>query len=393
MRKRIMIAIFKYRSGQGSHLRVGVLTLVICLLLTACDKDNHISETKIAPARTILFYMGGDNNLSSEVNSKIEQLKNVKISPYSRVLIYTDTKDDFPQLLEVSTTSGGNILKTLREYPESNSADAEIFSSVLSEIRKHYPSSSYELVLLSHATGWLPEGAYNNPSGSSRNVESRSILLDGNSEMEIPAFAAAIPDGMFDFIVFEACYMASVEVAYELKDKTRFIVASSAEIVSPGFSRCYAEALPLLYQQKVDLQGFCRAIEKDYATRPDDYSSLTLSLIDTKGLDALASIVRESSSSFPDNGAGIQTFDRGSGTLFFDLEDCYSKSVKQQAAIRAAIKDCVKWKTATPAFMPTYGGFNIRAHCGLTTYIMQQGSNLLNKAYKELKWYKSITKE
>lgn len=374
-----------------SRLRAGVLPLLFLLLICGCEKEGY--DRQLVPVRTVLFYMGGDNNLTMEVKAKMDIIRTVPLSPHCRVVIYADMKDGPPQLLEVTAASGDNILKPLREYEESNSADMEVFTSVLSEVRERYPSSSYGLILFSHATGWLPEGAYENPAGYSGHADVRSVIKDGHSEMEIPAFAAAIPDGMFDFIIFEACYMAGVEVAYELKDKTRFIIASSAEIVSPGFARCYAEALPLLYQREADLQGFCRVIKNDYATRPGDYSSLTLSLIDTEELDALVSVVRESTLSFPDNGAGIQTFDRGNGMLFFDLEDCYVVASEEQAAIRTAISNCVKWKTATADFMPGYGGFKVRAHCGLTTYVPQQRYARLNEAYKKLRWYKAIMKE
>ena len=55
--------------------------------------------------------------------------------------------------------------------------------------------------------------------------------------MELADFASALPlpnHRKWDFILFEGCYMGSVEVAYELKDKTEAIIASSTEIVSPG---------------------------------------------------------------------------------------------------------------------------------------------------------------
>ena len=34
--------------------------------------------------------------------------------------------------------------------------------------------------------------------------------------MEITDFAMALPDHLFEFIIFEACNMAGIEVAYEL---------------------------------------------------------------------------------------------------------------------------------------------------------------------------------
>lgn len=372
-------------TGKRAPRCLAGMLLLLGMLLSACEKDDY--EPKTAINCTMLFYMGGDNNLSNEVNAKIEQIKTAQLPKDCRVVIYTDVRGENPQLLELTLDNGRLTVETVHTYPESNSASAETFGAVLREITERYQCPSYGLVLFSHASGWLPEGTYNNTV--SRSVPAlRSVIIDGASEMELPAFAASIPDGMFDFVVFEACYMAGVEVAYELKDKARHIVASAAEIVSPGFAACYKEALPYLYAG--DLLGFCRTVEADYRTRSGDYGSLTLSLIDTKGLDALADVVR--GMELQGGNGNIQAFDRNGGTLFFDLGESY-KSVGngQHAALQSAIDGCVVWKAATATFMPTYGGFEVKAHSGLTTYIPQENYTRLNEAYKDLKWYKAIS--
>lgn len=315
-------------------------------------------------------------------------------------------------------------MKTANTYPEHNSASAEVLGEVLREVKQLYPSPSYGLVVFSHSSGWLPEGSLGNPKlratspptpkggvvnssplgGRGAGAILQSVIIDNGSEMELPAFAEAIPDGMLDFIIFDACYMAGVEVAYELKDKARYVVASSAEVVSPGFIPVYTtEALSLLFQPKADLQGFCQRIEADYRKRQGDYGSLTLSLISTRGLDDLAAALNNKC--FDDNdlknkigltptggGTSIQAFDRGGGTLFFDLADSYKELMtgEERTAFQAAIDGCVLWKAATPAFLPNYGGFQVRAHCGLTTYLPQERYPKLNEAYKGLKWSQAI---
>ncbi len=376
----------KHIKSKAFRLQVEVLA-ILCLSLTGCSNEETHVASVTEPVRTLLFYMGGDNNLSSEVNEKIERLMAVPHTPGYKILIFADTKQNGPRLMEVVGTDTGNKLDVVCNYPESNSASAEMFGSVLCEVQTLYPAPSYGLVLFSHASGWLPEGVYNNSALHSV----RSVVQDGSSEMEISAFAATIPVGMLDFIIFEACHMAGVEVAWELKDKTNYIVASSAEIVSPGFSPCYVAAIPHLLKPEADLVGFCRAIEVDYATRQSNYGSLTLSLIATRGLGALADAVRSIGLSKND-GAGVQTFDRYSRSLFFDLQDAFGGAAAQQiAALRFAIDGCVLWKTATEEFMPAYGGFRIREHCGITTYMVQECYPRLNEAYKNLTWYRAIS--
>ena len=51
--------------------------------------------------------------------------------------------------------------------------------------------------------------------------------------MEITDFAMALADHLFEFIIFEACYIAGIEVAYELRNKAPYIMSSDAPVVSP----------------------------------------------------------------------------------------------------------------------------------------------------------------
>lgn len=356
-----------------------VLAVLLMWMMIGCSEVED--EAHISPVHTILFYMGGDNNLSGEVQQKTAILKDVSVPPCGRLLVYMDCKDNNPQLWE----AGNGKLTLLRNYEESNSADATIFRNVLREVVEQYPAPSYGLVLFSHASGWMPESTYSNPA-------LRSVVIDGSDEMEIADLAEAIPDGMFDYILFEACYMAGVEVAYELKDKTTYIVASSAEIVSPGFSSIYKESLPLLFKKDADLINFCQAVEADYKTRNRDYASLTLSLIDTRKLDDIATVLH--AANVPPTTIDTQSFSRYGGTLYFDLCDSYKHlSAEIRTDLQAAVDACVIWKSATSQFMPNYGGFEIRAHSGLTTYIQQDHYRNLNEAYRQTKWYKAITNQ
>ena len=50
--------------------------------------------------------------------------------------------------------------------------------------------------------------------------------------MEIDDLAKGLPDDLFDFILFDACYMASVECTYELRNKAEYILASPTETMA-----------------------------------------------------------------------------------------------------------------------------------------------------------------
>ena len=130
-----------------------------------------------------------------------------------------DLARESPYLLEM-TPGSGKIMKT---YSEINSASAARMQEVLMDIIELYPARSYGLILWSHGTSWLPS-----------NTSLRSFGKDHGSEMDIPDLSISLPV-YFDFILFDACLMGSVEVAYELKDNTGHEYIRGGRGVNMGF--------------------------------------------------------------------------------------------------------------------------------------------------------------
>lgn len=77
--------------------------------------------------------------------------------------------------------------------------------------------------------------------------------------MEITDFAAAIPDHQSISLFSEACLMSGIEVAYELRNKTDYLLASSAELLVPG----YAPVYPTAFQYLFDTSWGCRRPSKN----------------------------------------------------------------------------------------------------------------------------------
>ncbi|MDR0541812.1 MAG: hypothetical protein LBH19_06330 [Dysgonamonadaceae bacterium] len=366
-------------------LWVGALAIVASF--TSCEMREEPFCPPVSD-RVLLAYFGGENNLSGETYQKIEALR-AGLSPDKadcKVLIYHDPSNGAPVLSEMKTKNGQVISDTVAAYKEENSASANVFARVIKEIKETYPARAYSLLLFSHGSGWLPQGALSNP-------ELRSVVMDGTAEMEIADFARAIPDKTFDCIVFEACLMAGIEVAYELKDKTEYIFASCAEIVSPGFTEIYPDALHLLLEG--NLTAFAAQVFDYFDRQTGEMRSATFSLVKTDGLSSLATFIAENCDpDLPVDSRAVQQFDRNNTyRLFFDFEDYYSRlldSSMQRTELRRLIGNCVIWKEATPSFLLYSNGFYINRHSGLTTYIPQQNFPALNSRYEETEWRKAL---
>ena len=192
--------------------------ITLCLILfVSCSKD---AADDAPPHRTIIVYMAADNDLSEDAWVNISEMQSGFNGKGVNLLVFIDPVDDAPHILQIERGSS----KKVKTYPEFNSADAGQMRQVLNDIIGMYPAESYGLVLWSHGTSWLPAGR-----------QLKSFGEDNGQQMNIDALAYALPV-RFDFILMDACLMGSVEAAYELRNKTDFIIASPTEIIYMGFS-------------------------------------------------------------------------------------------------------------------------------------------------------------
>ncbi|MDR1316080.1 MAG: hypothetical protein LBK13_04320, partial [Spirochaetales bacterium] len=143
--------------------------------------------------------------------------------------------------------------------------------------------------MLSHATGWLPAGM-SDPAPMLRSVILDRSTTESANYMELAGFAAAIPYKL-DFIVFDACFMGAIEVCCELKDKTDYLVASPAEVLSPGF--VYSTMMRHLFRIEADLTAVAKDFYGYFNAQSGLLRSATVSVVRTAELDALADTFRE----------------------------------------------------------------------------------------------------
>ncbi len=382
-----------------------LLLLLAVLIFVSCRNDsNDLPIVDATAERTVLVWLAGDNNLSSEIPRKINALAQGYLNAKQegvRLLIYSDCRGDYPQLIEIV---GQGEIKKLATYPAHNSASPETFHRMLSEMIAQAPAKHYGLILFSHATGWLPKGALEHPADfddmhiDASSPPLRTIFDDNGEQMSIVDFAKALPTpgtGKFDYIVFENCFTAGIEIAYELRDKADRLLVSSAEILSPGFEVIYTQNLGLLMQSAPDLVDVARAYYHYRNAMNGNNRSATVSVVNTAAIGSLTELVCsiEAAASPLDENIlpQMQRFNRHRYALFFDLAEYLEmRSPDRAADIQAAIDGIVEYSACTPSFIPGYaGGFNIRRHCGITTYIPQSAFPALNAEYYKQSWYKA----
>lgn len=377
------------------------------VLPAGCTKE--LTETPPS-RRPLVVYMALDNDLRGEFSSRLAALR-AGWRPGMELWVYADTPEG-ASLGRMDSTPEGVALRTVERYGEENSASGATLERVLRTVWERSPATGYGLLFFSHATGWLPEGGLQAP------LVSRSIGLDQGSEMSLDAFVSAIPSGMpLDYVIFEACLMAGAEVALALAGHTDWVLASSAEVVEPGFRPLYAENLALLTDGGRPVEEQLAAFGQRYMAHVRTLSgtgcSATLSLIRTSSMPALAEAVRRVTRGFADEEgrdtppAGLQHFDRPgaygdrpAAARFYDLEAYVEACLADpdaEAAFRGALADAVVWRDATERFLggegSPYKGFDIGRHSGLTLYVPRGEFPALNETYRRTAWWQATREE
>jgi hypothetical protein len=371
-----------------------LLFLLSAFIFQACEKDEPEFEIPAGTMRTVLVYLGTDNNFRAEAAQKIDTLKtNRDKNTDGNLLVYSDAGGASALIHIYHHPQKGNVADTVATYPAENSAHPATLTRVLNDVKAYRPAASYGLAVLSHATGWLP-AEMSKPAPSLRSIIWDTGTTETDNYMELPAFAEAIPYKL-DFIIFDACFMGSVEVCYELKEKADYIVASPAEVVSPGF--VYSTMMQHLFRPQADLIAVARDFYDYFNAQSGLYRSATVSVVRTAALDALAQACHSAlEAQSPLNDAainGLQTFGYGQQKIYFDLGDYIQKlSPEHYPAFQTALDRCVLYNAHTDSYYSA--GVEtmkpIYTSCGLTTYIPQNAYLVANKWYETLKWSKRM---
>lgn len=254
------------------------LSVLLCLVSACQNYDEPEPGTK--SKRTVIVYMGAENSLNRYSVADTTEMANAasKVPKDVNYIVYLDGAK-YPNIYTLTAQQGLKLWKEFKK--DQDSADSTVLLTTLKEIANEFPAEHYGLVMWSHATGWV-----NRKEAKRRNT----ILVDNNrnsaasnagSEMNISELRWALEKiNHLDYIFFDACFMQSIEVAYELRKVTDYIVGSPAEI--PGEGAPYEMILPAL------CKGDAAEIANQYYNGYKDGDGVVLSVIDCSKLEALA---------------------------------------------------------------------------------------------------------
>lgn len=210
--------------------------MATCLLcLSACEEDDLStkSTSETGNEATILVYMVGENDLSDYMETNISNMmKGYELaSTKANILIYKDI-DEQPKLYLIDKTGNGTPRKSLiKTYSDQMAVDPEVMKNVINEVFQKYPAQHKALILSSHADGSLYQS--NTISKRSFGMEKKNGIYYGMNVTDIKDALDNTP--YLDVLMFDACMMANVEMAYELRDNAHYLLAAPNSVPAEGF--------------------------------------------------------------------------------------------------------------------------------------------------------------
>ena len=200
-----------------------------------------------------------------------------------------------------------------------------------------------------------------------------------------------------EYILFDDCYMANIETAYDLKDVTNYLIASTCEIMIDGMP--YDEiGAELLNDDYLGIVNDFYDFYSNYHTSDGKYAPYgTISVTDCREIETTAQLMRQINTAYPEGvetADGLQPLDGLQNTIFFDLGDYVEKLCKDGvllAGFRQQLDRLVPYKRNTEYYYSIYkwdndGITKINSFSGLTISDPSRNSTVKG-LIEQTNWY------
>ena len=233
--------------------------------------------------KTIMMYVVG-SDLESEHDCATSDITEVINSGFDEeninYIIYTggtkdwedpDISDDHNSIFKVENGD----LTLLKQEDKKNMGNSDTLSDFINYAYENYPADMYGLILWNHGGGSFNGYGYD------------EVTNDCLSLMELDNALADTPfsgDNKLDFIGFDACLMATIEVADALSPYANYLFASQEP--EPGWgwdysflSKIETDDTPVEIGTYV-VDGFIETTSNNFMSYPFSFTDITLSVLD-----------------------------------------------------------------------------------------------------------------
>ncbi|PVX85631.1 clostripain-related cysteine peptidase [Paraburkholderia unamae] len=280
------------------RMRTMAMCVIAGLVMGGCGDDGDGTSSASAERTVLIYAVGSDLSTNAErdvndilKNSTSNQV-NIVVAAGGGVPIEHDSSDsvqlDWTQLTHLAKGRDGALYRSV--LGKENMGDGATFTSFVKWAVKTYPAKNYSIIFDDHGGG--PIGGFGSDSVFRTDADqaSLSIATIAESMKTIQADTGVT----FDMVGFDACLMASAEIANAISPYARYLVAS--EDLEFG-SWDYDNILKAVSKNPaIDGREFGEVVidaarQNNNGTSGENNPALTLSMIDLTKMGAVVDAI------------------------------------------------------------------------------------------------------
>lgn len=380
-------------------------------ILTACSNDDMPEPIPNDNSITILSYLIADNNLNDDLLGNIGTMYDglAKIKEPATLLIYWDGETSINGnanhlLLRYVTDGKGNIngkpaldlsstldevleiADIVKEYPSQISTDKQTMELVMRDMLAQAPTNKYGLIFGSHGSSWLNTIYTSRSFGQDGSKTDNTILLS-----EITDVLNTLGK-TFEFILFDACYMGTIEVCHEFRNISNYLIVSAMEVPAYGFP--YESILKDLHQGTINhYQQACKTFIDFYTHEERAWG--TVALIDCKEIETLIAHIKSEITDHKDILANyepynLQDYGKKPGPyIAYDMAQFIQEINDNQLpdSFQNQLEKTVLYKGCVEKAIPSSHSIDVTNYCGLGIYIPVVHRPSWNEYFQTIDWY------
>jgi len=235
---------------------------------------------------TFFVYLAAANDLNPFAFLDLQEMMKVGSNANVNIIVYLTLQEDGqPKVTKKLYIQKGSMTQ-IGDDMVRDSGDIATLEEALQWACIDYPSDHIAVVMWDHGSGSLNRSKMMRPRGVCYDFDTGHYLTDRDCLEAFTWARDSLRDGKkFDIIAFDACLLASLEIAYTLSSCADYMVASEETIPGDGYQ--YAYVLNQFATKNLDVLSFAKLIvsayKQEYVGTPD----YTLSATDLNALSPL----------------------------------------------------------------------------------------------------------
>jgi hypothetical protein len=330
-----------------------IMTVVMLCVMASCSNEEAEDVSDIN-TQTVLVYMpwtgsASDRGLYNYFLQNLDSIEGAIIKNNGlsgRLVVFLSTSMTESSLYEVTYSNGNIHHNTLKTYTGNAYTTADGIAEVLNDVKTNAFALNYAMIVGCHGSGWTYKEDWTNYPVSAKqhlwsdDTGSQAKAYGGSATTSYPTtrFFGSVTDNNYatnidvlaegiaaagmkmQFILFDDCYMANIETAYQLRNVSNYLLASTSEVMAVGMP--YQTMWSQLAKQTPSYSSAVTAFHTFYSNYAYHYGAL--SAIDCRATEQLATLMKQINLHYTLAGSlrdSLQVLDGFKQPIFYDLGD------------------------------------------------------------------------